>query len=333
MGFSPIQILREAQQSVPAVKYAAGIAGVAAVVAIVAGFQIDLRIAVFGTITVLGLMFVLLIFSSLAAHSGPSLAITALFAAWSFMLLTVVASGLLVTSYFFAWPRSIDSYLPLSNMAEAGNGTIGIKSKISVMRSNYENREWDSAIRVADEILEIDPNNVPALNKKGSVAFHRQDFLTAIKFFEKVVELRPGHPTFMSNLADSYVEVGRIDDAIKVYRSIEPWGPDNYYELGRAYVYNGEYEKAIKLLESLPSTDNEGRARIAEAAAYAGLSTNKDSNQAKKALELLRAGVAQNREKWYSILVGQIHDVHEGHSEIIKLLSNQIDIVLKGGAQ
>ena len=101
MNISPIEILRDAQKSVPAVKYAAGIAGVAAVVAIIAGFQLDIRIAVFGTIIVLGLMFVLVILSSFVAHSGPSVVILAAVAAWSFLLVTIAVSILLVTSYFF----------------------------------------------------------------------------------------------------------------------------------------------------------------------------------------------------------------------------------------
>ncbi len=67
MNLSPVQVLIDAQKAVPAVRYAAGVAGIAAVVAIVAGFQLDPRIAVFGTIIVLGLMFVLVILSALVA--------------------------------------------------------------------------------------------------------------------------------------------------------------------------------------------------------------------------------------------------------------------------
>ena len=111
MNISPIGILRDAQKSVPAVKYAAGIAGVAAVVAIIAGFQLDFRIAVVGTIIVLGLMFVLVILSSFVAQSGPSVVILATVAAWSFLLVTIAVSILLVTSYFFSWPRQIESYV------------------------------------------------------------------------------------------------------------------------------------------------------------------------------------------------------------------------------
>ena len=79
--------------------------------AIVAGFQLDYRIAVFGTIIVFGLMFLLVIFSSFVSHSGSSAVVLATFAAWSFLLLTVATSLFLMTSYFFSWPRSIESYV------------------------------------------------------------------------------------------------------------------------------------------------------------------------------------------------------------------------------
>ena len=111
MNISPISILKDAQKSVPAVKYAVGVAGIAAVVAIVAGFQLDYRIAVFGTIIVLGLMFVLVIFSSFVSRGGPSVVKLATFAAWSFLLLTVAVSLFLMTSYFFSWPRPIESFV------------------------------------------------------------------------------------------------------------------------------------------------------------------------------------------------------------------------------
>lgn len=111
MSTSPIRILKDAQESIPAVRYAAGVAGLAAVVAIVAGFQLDYRVAVFGTLVVFGLMFVLLIFSSLVSHSGPALVGPARFAAWSFLVLTVAASLFLMTSYFFSWPRPLGSYV------------------------------------------------------------------------------------------------------------------------------------------------------------------------------------------------------------------------------
>ena len=101
MDISPIRVLKDAQEAVPAVRYAAGGAGVAAVVAIVAGFQLDARIAVFGTVIVLGLMFVLVVFSALVVNAAARyVPLMAGFASWSFLLLTIGASLLLIVSYF-----------------------------------------------------------------------------------------------------------------------------------------------------------------------------------------------------------------------------------------
>jgi len=106
---TPSVFLTSALKAVPAVRWAVGLGGVTAVVALIAGFQIDLRIAVFGTALVLGGMFVLLVFARLAAMAGALLVVPALVATWALLLIFIAALLLLLTSYFFRWPRSIES--------------------------------------------------------------------------------------------------------------------------------------------------------------------------------------------------------------------------------
>lgn len=110
---SPFRILKEAIKVVPAVKYALGIAGVASVIAIVAGFKIDYRIAVFGTIIMIGLMLLLLIFSNAASPQNKrSLRLPSLVLTWSFLLLIICSTTLLSTSFFFSWPQELAFYFP-----------------------------------------------------------------------------------------------------------------------------------------------------------------------------------------------------------------------------
>jgi hypothetical protein len=108
---SPLQILKEAIKAIPAVKYALGIAGIAASVAIVAGFQIDLRVAVFGTIIMIGLMTVLVVFARLAASPSKFVHIPALLLAWGFVILILASATLLFTSFFFGKPRELKDYV------------------------------------------------------------------------------------------------------------------------------------------------------------------------------------------------------------------------------
>lgn len=103
----PGAFISSALKAVPAVRYAVGVGGIAAVVAVIAGFTIDYRIAVFGTVLLLGLMFVLLLFSRLTTVAGDKLLAPALFATWSFSVLTVLTATLLMSSFFLHQPMSL----------------------------------------------------------------------------------------------------------------------------------------------------------------------------------------------------------------------------------
>lgn len=106
-SLGPIKILREAILSVPAVKYALGIAGIAAALAIIKTFITDLRVAVFGIIIMLLLMAVLFLFAKLVAIAGKDLRIALLVLLWSSLTLTIATAVFLFTSVFFNWPINL----------------------------------------------------------------------------------------------------------------------------------------------------------------------------------------------------------------------------------
>lgn len=101
---SPLGILQSAIKAVPAVKYALGIAGIIAAVAIVAGFNIDFRIAVFGTVIMFVLMTALVIFARVAGTATVGLAGPATVLTWFSLLLMMATATALFTSVFFSWP-------------------------------------------------------------------------------------------------------------------------------------------------------------------------------------------------------------------------------------
>lgn len=107
----PIEILRAAIRAVPAIKYALGVAGIAAAVAIVAGFTIGYKVAVLGTVIMLGFMFCLVLFSSFAQYGAASTRPLALTLAWTFVLLTSMSGLFIVTGFFFSWPKPLEAYV------------------------------------------------------------------------------------------------------------------------------------------------------------------------------------------------------------------------------
>jgi len=50
---------------------------------------------------------------------------------------------------------------------------------------------WDQVITQYQEILKIDPQNTLANYRMGSIAYGKNDFTTAEKYLEKVVNLYP----------------------------------------------------------------------------------------------------------------------------------------------
>ncbi len=100
----PFRLLKEAIKAVPAVRYALGVAGIAAVVAIIIGLKLNPQIAVFGSLIVLGIMFVLVVFSRYAGQPNVHFAGPAGVLVWFYAFAVMAATALFMSSYFLNWP-------------------------------------------------------------------------------------------------------------------------------------------------------------------------------------------------------------------------------------
>jgi hypothetical protein len=105
----PFRLLKDAIRAVPAVKYALGVGGIAAVVAIVLGFGLNPQVAVFGTLIVLGLMFLLVVFSRYQNQGRISTGGPAEVLVWFYTLAVMATTILFMTSYFWHWPIKFEA--------------------------------------------------------------------------------------------------------------------------------------------------------------------------------------------------------------------------------
>lgn len=104
-------LIRSAIKAVPAVRYALAVAAIGAAVALIAGFTIDLRVAVFGIIILFVFMAVMVVFARLASVAAGSLYVLAMVLAWAAVILVISTSILLLTSVFFNWPRPLSRWI------------------------------------------------------------------------------------------------------------------------------------------------------------------------------------------------------------------------------
>jgi hypothetical protein len=105
--FFPWQVLREATQAVPAVKYAVGVAGIMSVGAVIKASGFNLWSAFVWAIVVLVLMVALLLFARATKSTRKELRIQALVLTWSFLVLTILSAFFLFTGVFFRYPPSV----------------------------------------------------------------------------------------------------------------------------------------------------------------------------------------------------------------------------------
>jgi hypothetical protein len=108
---APPSVLKQAINAVPAVKYALGVGGIISVIAIVRGFGIDFRVAFWGTVVMLVLMTVLLVFAKASsrpqsAFKGPAFILT-----WFSLVLFMATATALFLSVFFGTPLDLRTLL------------------------------------------------------------------------------------------------------------------------------------------------------------------------------------------------------------------------------
>ncbi|HEX4954509.1 MAG TPA: hypothetical protein VF017_14045 [Thermoanaerobaculia bacterium] len=108
---TPSTAIHQAVRAVPAVKWALGVGGLIAAIAIVFSWRIDARVAIFGTIVMLVLMTVLVIFARLTTLPARHIALPAIVFTWFALLLVIATATVLFLSVFFRKPIDLQHWL------------------------------------------------------------------------------------------------------------------------------------------------------------------------------------------------------------------------------
>ncbi len=97
---------------------------------------------------------------------------------------------------------------------------------------SFAERDYKMAIKIFNDILEFDPNNLSALNSLGRVYHEKRDTKNAEKFFLFALERDGNSYHIINNIAGFYREEGKNDKAIYYYKKAINLNPNN------PYVYN-----------------------------------------------------------------------------------------------
>lgn len=76
---------------------------------------------------------------------------------------------------------------------------------------------WDQALDYYRRVIAIRPT-AQAYSNIGAISHQRGDFAAAVDAYRQAIALRPNAPATHRNLGDSYLRLGRRDDALTAYR-------------------------------------------------------------------------------------------------------------------
>jgi tetratricopeptide (TPR) repeat protein len=108
---------------------------------------------------------------------------------------------------------------------------------------------YDSAAVHGRLSLALNPKNPYTLNNMGGIAFNRKDYQSTITQCEKAISIQPGVVDMYTNVAASFLSMGRSDSGIAwLYKAmaVDPDYPTTYRFLVMAYQAAGKPDSVKK---------------------------------------------------------------------------------------
>jgi len=99
-----------------------------------------------------------------------------------------------------------------------------VKQWLSLGREHYSKRELDKAEHYLRQVLEHGYRFADVLDMLGVIRHDRTDFEAARELFEEALAINPGYTEAALNLAVTYNDLGRYDDARRVYELAQARG-------------------------------------------------------------------------------------------------------------
>jgi len=176
-----------------------------------------------------------------------------------------------------------------------------INAVYKIAKINIEKRRFKEAKPAIKKGLLIDSLSIRFLILKGLKHFHTKEYHEAVKTFEKLLSLGKKDEWIRVNLANSYSNVLKIEEAIAQYTILinryDDKNPDYHYNIGKSFIALHYFKKAIKHIEiaialRFTPLDNE----------YASLAQvyNRKKDY-KKVIDLLEKAVSQNSNNEYAL--------------------------------
>ena len=123
---------------------------------------------------------------------------------------------------------------------------------IQQMLADFQNQQLDSAQRLAQSILRINPKDLVALQVMGLAMAIQGKMFEAVPFFSKAASLDPKNSELLANLAKAQHGSELYSEAVQTYERLNRLLPNNVQiltDMGTSYAKLKQYDKAMSLYD------------------------------------------------------------------------------------
>jgi len=113
----------------------------------------------------------------------------------------------------------------------------------------FNKNDFSTAIDYFNKVLNLNPNNTEVLFMKGMAHNYLKQYELAIADFDKSLALSPSQPEVYYNRANTYVNLQKIDNALADYANaihFNPTIPEVYFNRGNIYYNRGQFKEALQ---------------------------------------------------------------------------------------
>ena len=135
---------------------------------------------------------------------------------------------------------------------------IGIFNEIIEARKLTRQGKTEEAIVLLKSIIEKQPDIVDAIFTLGNLYYRKKDFATALKYFKRVLELKPDYNFAMLNILNCYRFLGQVDKGIEEaekFIKLFPGQSEFYVILANFYMSKEKLDEAERILRKALSID------------------------------------------------------------------------------
>jgi tetratricopeptide (TPR) repeat protein len=95
-----------------------------------------------------------------------------------------------------------------------------LKAQLALARIQYINQDFETALKLANEVLKEDPNNLGGHTLKGDILMRRADFLGAVSAYRTVSNSTPENMIILYKLASAHLNNKEPNLALEIYKKI-----------------------------------------------------------------------------------------------------------------